>query len=205
MKYLGIDIGIVHLAIVGFEINDLERFKVVDPDEIYLCKLINITEQIYNCNRSTCKLYHEKTICDYMMHLFQNYSDIFKEADKILIERQPLQGLISVQDLILREYRSKCLLVSPNSMHKYFGINDLDYERRKVSVEKISSKYLSGFREYCFNTRKHDMADAFCILYFYLVGIKEKVQEKARYKEFKKTHTVFLKNLNDFKYVDSDD
>ncbi len=200
MKYIGVDIGIIHFSMVGAEVNDLERKTVIEYDEIYFCELINITELIDECPVG-CKLHHEKTICDYMMHLFQKYRQIFDEADEILIERQPLQGLVSVQDLILREYRDKSKLVSPNSMHKYFGIGDYNYDHRKILVEKRANDYLSGFKQFCFNERKHDMADAFCIMYYYLTVIKEEVQEKAREKRFRETHKVFLKKLEDYRYV----
>ena len=44
------------------------------------------------------------------------------------------------------------------------------------------------------------MADAFCILWFYLTSVKKEVQEKAARKKFEKTHAVFLKKLEDYRY-----
>lgn len=203
MKILSIDVGILHLAIVGAEVNDLVRTRVILPEEIYFCELINITELINECNVG-CKLYHEKTLCDYMMHLFQKFSQVFEDADKILIERQPLQGIVAVQELILREYRGKSTLVSPNSMHKYFQIGDYTYEQRKVIVVKTAKTYLLGFKQFCFNERQHDMADAFCIMYYHLSILKKVAQEENAQKIFQKTHAVLIENLETFRYTEKE-
>ena len=56
---------------------------------------------------NNCKLYHENAMCDYINHVFQEYSEYFNNADLILIERQPPMGLIVIQELIMNKYREK--------------------------------------------------------------------------------------------------
>lgn len=159
MKLISIDIGIINL---GFICGTLIDKNLI----ITYCELIDLTELIIECDKK-CGLLHENSICDYMMHFFKKYSTKFEECDKIIVERQPLKGITSIQELLLREYRNKCVLISPSTMHKYFDINIYNYERRKKAVEKIATPYLSGFKHFCFQERKHDMADAFCILFYY--------------------------------------
>lgn len=199
MKILSIDVGILHLGMVGTEIEDFERSSVIKEEEIYFCDLINITSLINNC-KNDCELYHDKTICDYMMHFFKKYRKEFDKVDKILVERQPLTGLISVQDLILREYREKTILISPNSMLKYFDILKYEYEHRKTLTEKIASSYLIKFKSFCFNTRKHDMADAFCILYYFLTLERKKIENKKEKEICIKNFGNFIFELQKYKY-----
>ena len=146
----------------------LERQEVIKFEEIFLCELIDITELSNSCSETECKLHHDKIFCDYLAHLFKKYRIEFDQADLILIERQPPQGHVAVQELVMREYRDKSKLVSPRSMLAFFGILQFKYEERKVHTEKIATEYLSGFKNFVFNTRRHDMADCFCIAYYYL-------------------------------------
>ena len=134
------------------------------------CKLVDITE--FNCKRKECKLRHEKSISDYMKHVFIRYKEWF-DSDYIIVERQPICGLIVIQELIKYEYGDKVNLVSPNAMHKYLRINNLCYEDRKKRTVAIASEVMSEFREFVFLLRKHDLADSYCIIKYW-VELKKK-------------------------------
>jgi len=181
MKILSIDVGILHLAMVGVNLGSdyLKRPEIINNSEITLCELINITDLVYYCDDKECELYHDKIICDYMMHLFKKFKKEYEEADCILIERQPLVGLVAVQELIMREYRNKAHLVSPCAMLNYFGILQYTYEERKVHTEKFARKYLENFDNYKYTERKHDLADSLCILYYYLTTERNKYVEQV--------------------------
>jgi hypothetical protein len=176
MKILSVDIGLIHLALVGVNLpeNYIDREEVIIDDEVYFCELIDITQLINECDRDTCKLYHDKIICDYMSHLFEKYAEVFNDADKILIERQPPMGFVAVQELIMFKYRNKSKLISPNAMLSYFGILHFDYEVRKTHTESIAMDYLSGVKMFMFNERRHDMADAFCMIFYFVKDKKER-------------------------------
>jgi hypothetical protein len=177
MKILSIDIGIIHFSFVGCVVDTTYKLFI---SNIYVCKLINITELPTECNDPKCDLYHDKLICDYMSHLFKKYGKYFEEADLILVERQPLTGITSVQDIILFKYRHKCKLICPNTFHNYYQIGDFNREQRKEFFVKYATPYLSKFKSFCFNIRKHDMADAFCIMYYFL-KIKENEYNIKKY------------------------
>jgi hypothetical protein len=75
MRILVIDVGLIHLALIEVIIGSdyLTRPDVVLESEISLCELIDITDLVANCKDKNCELYHDKNICDYMMHLFKKF------------------------------------------------------------------------------------------------------------------------------------
>ena len=69
-------------------------------------------------------------------------------------------------------------MISPLSMHQHFGLGHLTYEQRKQRTEFIASKYINNFQNYDQLTRKHDIADALCMILYqnYKDGIALKTQ-----------------------------
>ncbi len=206
MKILSIDVGIINFAMVAVELSEdyLEREEVIKYSEIFLCELIDITELMSKCEDLECELYHDKIICDYMMHLFKKFRELFDSVDIILIERQPFTGLVAIQELIMREYRNKSFLISPRAMLNFFGILDFVYEERKVHTENIATEYLNEFKNFVFNERRHDMADSVCILLYYLsierkshFEMVEKDKNKLKFKQ------VYL-DIQKFRYIENE-
>ena len=115
-----------------------------------------------------CTIPHTRETCDRVAHFLQEYADFFDEADHVLIERQPPVGLKDIEGLIMQAHRAKTTLISPNKMHKFFGISRFSYEERKVRTEHIASPHLEGISTYENNTRRHDMADSACICLFFV-------------------------------------
>ena len=170
MIVVSIDVGYHNLGIVralvdneNFEIKVLNTFKI---------DLTNLPHK--KINRWDCKLEHTNEVADLMAHFIQEFKDILEEADKLLIERQPPTGLTQIETLLLYLYRSKAELISPNSMHAHFKINCLEYETRKVRTIEISESFLESFEEYQELSRKHDIADAMCMIIFRFSRLKEK-------------------------------
>lgn len=185
MKVIAVDVGLIHFSIIGATLPDdyLTRDNVIEESDITMCMLIDITKLIYSCDDDDCKLHHDHVICDYMTHLFKKYDTIFESADIILVERQPLTGICAVQELILYRYRKKTTLVSPNAMLNYFGILHIPYENRKPLTVEIARKYLGNFEEFKTHKRQHDMADAACILYYYIDRARTKHSQKIAEEE----------------------
>jgi hypothetical protein len=100
----------------------------------------------------------------------------------------------------MREYRNKSKLISPISMLNFFGILQFEYLERKVHTEKIAMDYLSGIKVFVFNERRHDMADAFCILYYYLSMKRKERQTDLKEQEHKEIHKIFIGNMKQFMY-----
>jgi hypothetical protein len=202
MQILAIDVGLLHLALLKVCLAEdyLTRDEIIFEKEITLCDLIDITELVSCCRDPDCELYHDKIICDYMTHLFKKFRSEFDSVELILIERQPPTGLVAVEQLIMREYRNKSKLVSPTAMLNFFGILHFEYLERKVHTEKIALEYLGSIKVFVFNERRHDMADAFCILYYYLSIKRKKHKEHLKNLEFKETNKTFITNLQQFRY-----
>lgn len=177
---LCIDVGIQHLGFSVLEFNDeFEFVRIVGID------LVDITN--WNCQKEDCYLFHTKTFTDWMEHVFFHYSCMFEEVEKIIIEKQPPQGLVAIEQLIFQRFRNKTELVAPQKMFSYFNINGFSYDERKQYTESICEKYLplSMKKEYKSFTRQHDIADSVCLGLYYLDSLRKKlhdnrVREKAR-------------------------
>jgi hypothetical protein len=183
MKVLSIDIGITNLGYCYSEItfpklvgSKYKNFKnnseysfngTKDHIKVISCNRIDITKvkhsKVQFCN---CTLRHDRCIPDYLDHFIQEYSGMFEDSDVLLIERQPPVGITNVQDLLFTKFRDKVLLVSPNTVHKYFGLPAV-YEERKVVSETIAQDFLVNFEKFTLNSRKHDISDAMLMIIYY--------------------------------------
>lgn len=179
---MSIDIGILHLGI-SVAILDKEYNLI----EIIWIDLINITEFSHGryVSEEKCKLFHTKSFCDWLDHVYQENSDFFEMADYILIERQPPIGLVAIEQLIFSRWRHKAILISPNSMHKHFNIGHYDYDNRKKATEKIANKFLTNndlVEQLTYYNRIHDITDSICLMIFWI----NKKQKEYTYKMRKK-------------------
>ena len=194
---LSIDIGIQHLAMVLSSTTTDYHFQ-----EIIWMELTDIT--IFTCDKN-CKLHHDKTFADWMLHILEKYYNIFKQATHILIERQPPQGLVVVEQILFGSWRDKSILISPNSVHKYFSIGDLDYENRKIASVNISKKYITSdsLKTQLLNCdRIHDISDCILFTIFWLSKKKEENEIQTlihkREQAFKKVNQKLGMSLDDF-------
>jgi hypothetical protein len=193
-KIISIDIGLLNLAFVYATYS--EDYSLVEVSDI---KKIDLT-QYANCSVLKCDLNHSKCISNYMKHLFKEYK-IFKESNVILVERQPLNGFVSIEQIIQYEYSDKTILISPNSMHAHFEIGHLDYDHRKEMTVKLASSYLDKFEEYNI-LRKHDIADAMCILLYYLNINHAKFVAEQQLIEHNKIIGPYVLDLKQFMYIE---
>lgn len=195
---LSIDIGIKHLGISVTLLND--DYTIM---EIIWIDLINIQEFVHKDgpSRKECKLNHTKTFCDWINHVFQENMILFEKADTILIERQPPMGLVGIEQLIFSRWRNKAVLISPNSMHKFFHIGHYDYEQRKEQTTNICVKYLNKYpsliRKFYYYDRKHDIADSVCMMLFWINKKQTEYQDSQRKEQLKKI--VYNRKKNGYK------
>lgn len=194
MIIIAIDIGIENLGLVAASINP--NFTI---NTITHCELINLTK---NCNQRGCILPHSNTITDRMIHFFSQYKHILDSADTILIERQiPTSGLVAIQSLIHFQYRQKSILVSPNSMHAFYGISHLDYERRKKATIQLAQHSLMDHKEFVFNEKKDDIADAWCYINQWSRTKNKEYEDQKMKEEWRQKNKKFIEDINVFRYT----
>jgi hypothetical protein len=187
MIAISIDIGYHNLGLVKSQIDDV-TFEI-KIKEIFKIDLKSLPHR--KVNRWDCKLEHTNEVADLVAHFIQEYGDYLEEADKILIERQPPTGLTQIETLLLYLYRHKTELISPNSMHAYFKINCLEYETRKERTIEFSESFLENFEEYQELSRKHDIADAVCMIIFRFARDKEKYRLSQVDKSLPFSHFIY--------------
>ena len=202
LKVCSIDVGIVNMGLVGVNV-DLDADGRLPPKNMAanftVCDRIDITQTPHTrVPRCECKLYHSKGLYDRVSHFLQEYAPVLDACDVLLIERQPLQGLVAVQELVLGHYRDKTVLISPNAMHKFYGIDHFTYDGRKTQTVAIAAHLLEHHHEWLGRMQKeerqHDIADAIAQMYFYLAG-RQKKDEEAREKEARRKEAEKLGTL----------
>jgi len=193
---LSIDIGIKHLALVLSDINEKYEFQ-----NIVWFDLVDITQ--FNC-KPDCPFFHTKTFADWIRHFIENYEQILNKANIILIERQPPQGLVVVEQLLFGCFREKSILISPNSVHKFFNISHFDYDQRKIASVNLTHKYFNNEFTIKLNNydRKHDICDAVLFTLFWIKQEKERLETqiliKKRQEAMQKYNKHVGTSLDDF-------
>ena len=208
---LSIDIGIQHLGLSVIETDKEFNFKKVEWID-----LINIME--FHCDRKTCHLYHTGSFTDRIAHVIDNNRKFFEDTDFILIERQPPQGLVAIEQMLFAIYRHKSVLISPNSVHKHFNMGQHDYEGRKRVSERIALYYLQRdtgdfVDQFGWYERQHDISDSILFSIYWCAKMKQELLNKRlRQKQQKKFQkmTIELKSgkivsasemLDQFRYI----
>lgn len=188
-QLLGVDVGFRHLALVGSMTKEDGGFGHVTSVD-----LIDVT--CVPCHPG-CNLNHSKHIVDRMEHVFAWYADRFDGADEILLEQQPpIGGLVHVEALMFAKYRGKTTMVSPVSMHAFFGLPAGDYDTRKLMTTAIAEPHLHNFENRLMALpRLHDIADALCMCLF-VATKRERAAAAARAAELRhRTHRMKLERL----------
>ena len=163
MKILAIDIGYHNMGIVLANSSD-KGPKV----EVEYIKKVSLADYKY---------IKSNDFVDTIPLFVEDHQSIFDGADRILIERQPPGGFQNIEILLHYMFKDKVTLISPVSMHVHFGMRHLDYEERKERTVVISEKYM-GEIPY---ERKHDIADALCMIIFYNFRTEVHYFDKFKY------------------------
>lgn len=170
MNVVCIDPGIVAVGVVHVRVSD--TFDLV---ELCFARRVNMTlaggGHVYT--------YIDRFICE--------YADVFAAATHIVMERQPIQSAGMPLELLFRErFAAKCIFISPQTLHKQFGLQDLEYDGRKAKCVGIVSEHLrqwasdglagaSQIIAYIDTLdRKHDVCDAMLLLLAWLVSNRKR-------------------------------
>ena len=163
MKVLAIDIGYHNMGLVLAECGTGPKVDV---------------EFMKKASLEDYKYIHSNDIVDLVPLFVDAHEHIFESADKILIERQPPGGFTNIEVLLNYMFKDKVILVSPVSMHTHFGMRHLNYEERKERTVSIADKYIEGEIPY---ERKHDIADALCMILYYNFRVSVHFFDKFRF------------------------
>jgi hypothetical protein len=181
MILIGIDIGYINMGVVRVSVDDEFNFTFTDSFRYNISIMKH--SRVRACD---CKIPHTAETCDRVAHFIQENKDMFDSADFILIERQPPMGFKDIEALLMTAYRHKVKLLSPNRLHKYFGISNQEYDVRKESVVSITEAHLGHIESFNNQVRKHDMADAACMCIYQIVKFKEEQRKKERLENIKR-------------------
>jgi hypothetical protein len=148
MKVLAIDIGYHNMGLVLAESTAGPKIEV---------------EYVKKVSLEDYKYIKSNDFVDLVPLFVEDHQDIFDAAEKILIERQPPGGFTNIEILLHYMFKDKVSLISPVSMHTHFGMRHLDYDQRKERTVSIAEKYIEDDIPY---ERKHDIADALCMIVY---------------------------------------
>ncbi len=163
MKVLAIDIGYHNMGLVLAEFEDNPKINV---------------RKIKKVSLGDYKYIQTNDIVDLVPLFVEEHQEWFDMVDKILIERQPPGGFTNIEVLLHYMFKDKVVLISPVSMHTHFGMRNLDYEQRKERTVSIMEKHISEEIPY---ERKHDIADAFCMIMYYNFKVVTHIFDRFRY------------------------
>ena len=194
MHIISVDVGYSSLGLVSAHVqDDYSTVQVVSADKIDLRDIPCI---------DSCQLRHSANVVDRIAHFLQAYADTFEGANKVLIEVQPLGGIRDVQALLYAHFRDKAILISPNAVHKHFQLPAKDYEKRKEIVVFKAYPYLEHLVTFRKHIRKHDMADAVCmILYWMHTARYDYIQQQHQQQKLERLKQNRLLDLDKFRYV----
>jgi hypothetical protein len=213
-KIISIDIGITHL---GFSLGITDKaFNLIHLEWV---NMIDITKYTHNfdLHDKECGIDHSSNqFADWLQHFFLEYKTLFDISDFILIEKQPPKGLVVIEQIIMFNYREKCHLVHPRSMHSFFGIGSTNingensYEERKKQTQIIAQRcadwHPRALDYYSKLQRKHDVTDAICLMLFWLRQqnkIYTREENIRRMTEVKMSNSNMsgLEYLEQFRYI----
>ena len=158
MLILGVDIGVLHLAIAGVETAaDYQGAVVVHVELINTMHLEH--ERVPAAH---CLLHHTGMAADRVAHVVQQRQPLFDRAHCIVIERQPPGGLRDVEQVLLVMFRAKAVVMCPQTMHAHIGSSQKTYPVRKALAVLFASQFVPDLA--CrFPGKTDDVADAVCL------------------------------------------
>lgn len=163
MKILSIDIGYHNMGLVLAECGNGPKIEI---------------EYVKKVNLEDYKYIYSNDIVDLVPLFVDEHKEIFDRAERILIERQPPAGFTNIEVLLHYMFKGKVVLISPVSMHTHFGMRHLNYDERKERTVRLAEKFTDIDIPY---ERKHDIADAVCMLLYYNFKISVHFFDQFKY------------------------
>lgn len=182
------DIGIRNLAACFCKLNDdtyeIESVSSIHKYDLYMERCDSMDRRKCEACKRTRKGGMDEI--DGLYHVLAGpLRDELKRSSVVLVERQPPQGIVTVQAILYERFIDRIRLMAPQKMHAFFGMTDLDYEGRKKRVEILAREVLCQKAEpdivsrYDALPRKHDVADALCFVMCYSGQVQKQKRPNA--------------------------
>lgn len=159
MRVVSIDPGVVNLGVVDALFVDNE-FTITDAQVVDVRQVKHKTVAICDCQLS-----HATELSSYVAHFVQEHQLL--DADKVIIERQPPKSAGYATQQLLQAFLVKPpILVHPARVRQVYNASATDtYDQRKQKSVAFAQPYLSHHQAFALTERKHDIADAVCMLF----------------------------------------
>ncbi len=111
-----------------------------------------------------------RTDYSYVVKTFMEKTQLFKDADVILVEHQMQARMKMIACSIRCFFWGKCKMISPLAVRKHFKISNGDYKKNKSDSKQFVHRLLTKEQsEEIVKSKKHDdIADALIQLKYYL-------------------------------------
>jgi hypothetical protein len=195
MRLTALDVGIHHLAVVSFR-TPRDWSEDLLPEHLEFAELVNVSEMKHErVPRWACQLHHAREISDWLDHVVQEREEYFSpNVERILVERQPPEGIKSVEQYLFKRFRDRVQLVAPIHVQTVLGFRiKNEYDARKSAVVRLCWDFLvrafpslanRSPDEITDEERLHDVADAIAIARsFYLDRRNERLAEEGRFQK----------------------
>lgn len=142
MRVVSIDVGLRNF---GYAI--IDNGSLIDFDSICIWDLVPKTK---------------RTDYPYIARVLVDNTDIFKDADVILIERQMQARMKMIACALRCFFWEKSKMIAPLSVRKYFKISTGVYKENKKASKNFVERFLdhSQTEKYKSSKKQDDMADA---------------------------------------------
>ena len=133
----------------------------LDPGVTHLGFVRRVGDHYVHCTtyNLACFSRNGSQLADRVQSFLHFHRSEFSTAEAVVIERQPIAGGgDAAAQLLYQTLRHKVVWVSPQTLHRNFGMAGLDYEGRKQHSVELASVDLSGLPGWS-QGRQHDMAD----------------------------------------------
>lgn len=174
MRLTALDVGIHHLAMASFRV-PRDWSEDLLPEHLERAELVNVSEMTHErIPIWACRLHHAREISDWLDHVVQEREEYFSpNVEHILVERQPPEGIKSVEQYLFKRFRERVQLVAPIHVQTVLGFRiKNEYDARKTAVVKLCWDFLvrafpsladRSPEQITDEERFHDLADAIAI------------------------------------------
>ncbi len=166
MIVCSIDVGLLNLGLLFAEVN--EDYSL---DRVLMVEKVDMSQR---CWDKDCEFKHAPCAANRILHLVKRFQTWFDRTRFVLMEHQPPDGMKDIEQVLYLTFWDKAFRISPNKMHAFFHIRHLDYDARKKATVERANKALEHLPAWHKLVRKHDVADAFCLMKVWLSDRQEK-------------------------------
>jgi hypothetical protein len=116
----------------------------IQIDAWQCCMTLNLMRMADECRDTKCPHNHTREIIDGFNHLLTRF-DVFYRCDVLIIERQPPQGHVTIQNLFLQRFgATKVQLVDPTQRNTHFGWargKTTRWERKRMATHLVQTQW----------------------------------------------------------------